>query len=81
MICWPKPESREIADVQPDLTNRRARCFYHGKNSTHKCQSHYRTQSKTICKAEEPSDVDLPFFEYKLDKEYDIFYCGCHGWD
>ena len=27
------------------------------------------------------SDMSLPFFEYKPDKEFDEYYCGCGGWD
>ncbi len=27
------------------------------------------------------SSYDLPFFEYKQDKDYDEYYCGCYGWD
>lgn len=27
------------------------------------------------------SSVDLPFFEYRPDEEYDKFYCGCMGWE
>lgn len=27
------------------------------------------------------SSWNLPFFEYKPDKEYDTYYCGCWGWD
>ncbi len=27
------------------------------------------------------SDPALPFFEAKPDQEYDLYYCGCYGWD
>lgn len=27
------------------------------------------------------SNLNLPFFEYCPDKEYDRFYSGCWGWD
>lgn len=27
------------------------------------------------------SDYNLPFFEYRPDREYDSYYCGCGGWD
>ena len=33
------------------------------------------------CGHKEPSDMNLPFFEYKPDEEYDSYYCGCYGWD
>lgn len=51
----------ELADFQPNLTGRKAKCSY--------------------CKKEADSNVNLPFFEYKPDKEYDEYYCGCYGWD
>jgi hypothetical protein len=25
--------------------------------------------------------VDLPFFESKPDEPFDVYYCGCWGWD
>lgn len=27
------------------------------------------------------SNVKLPFFRELEGKEYDEFYCGCHGWE
>ena len=27
------------------------------------------------------SNVNLPFFEYRPNAEYDSYYCGCWGWD
>lgn len=27
------------------------------------------------------STINLPFFEYKPDQEFDRYYCGCYGWD
>lgn len=27
------------------------------------------------------SRLDLPFFAYRPDKEFDHYYDGCHGWD
>lgn len=38
------------------------------------------------CKKTSPSwvtggDRQLPFFEYRPDKQYDLFYCGCRGWN
>lgn len=27
------------------------------------------------------SSTDLAFFEHHPEKESDIYYCGCHGWD
>ena len=28
-----------------------------------------------------PSDQNLAFFESKPNEAYDIYYCGCFGWD
>lgn len=33
------------------------------------------------CNKKTDSRWDLAFFEYKPDKEYDEYYCGCGGWD
>lgn len=55
------PNAFIVDDRTPDLTGRKAKCFYCGK--------------------ERESSIELPFFEYKPDKEYDKFYCGCGGWD
>lgn len=33
------------------------------------------------CKSITDSSYDLPFFEYRPDKEYDVHYDGCNGWD
>lgn len=46
---------------KPDLTGRKARCSFCGK--------------------EVDSNYNLPFFEYRKDKDYDSYYCGCGGWD
>lgn len=27
------------------------------------------------------SNEQLPFFEYRAKKDYDLYYCGCEGWD
>lgn len=40
-----------------------------------------RTAYCTYCDKEVPSDYSLPFFEYRPNKEYDKYYCGCRGWD
>ena len=34
-----------------------------------------------LCGNERDSNIDLPFFEYRPDSEYDNYYCGCMGWD
>jgi hypothetical protein len=33
------------------------------------------------CKSERPSSTELAFFRYLPEKDYDEFYCGCHGWN
>ena len=33
------------------------------------------------CNKKTDSRWDLAFFEYKPNKEYDEYYCGCGGWD
>ena len=33
------------------------------------------------CRAEKPSDLSLPFFEYRQDCEKDSYYSGCRGWE
>jgi len=33
------------------------------------------------CGAVVESNLQLPFFGYCPDHEYDDYYCGCYGWD
>jgi len=33
------------------------------------------------CKNKKQSALDLPFFEYKPEFDFDSYYCGCRGWD
>lgn len=33
------------------------------------------------CGSYDNSRPSLPFFEYRPDREYDTYYCGCYGWD
>lgn len=28
-----------------------------------------------------PSTDNLAFFEHRPDKDTDVYYCGCYGWD
>ena len=35
----------------------------------------------SYCNTIVDSSLNLPFFEYRPDKEYDSFYDGCWGWD
>ena len=33
------------------------------------------------CDKFENSSYNLPFFQPRPDKDYDLYYCGCGGWD
>jgi len=78
-ICFGIDAGADTVIPTPDLIGRKARCAYYGKlprkNECDVC----RTGSP--CQCERPSSLDLAFFEYKPEAEYDEFYCGCHGWD
>lgn len=74
----------EVADEQPKLEGRLARCTYYGKpvktgmynsNCCDKCKS------GDVCLCEKPSSNNLWFFQHKPDNEFDEFYCACHGAD
>jgi hypothetical protein len=38
-------------------------------------------KAKCNCGKIENSDANMAFFKYKIDEQYDQFYCGCSGWD
>ncbi len=57
----------EIAEKQPNLEGRKAKCCYCGKIAN--------------SNGEGSGYKELPFFEYKPNEEYDSYYCGCKGWD
>lgn len=64
--CCAICDCAEIAAIQPDLSGRIARCSYYGRK----------------CKSEQPSvPGKLAFFEHRPAKDFDVFYCGCFGWD
>lgn len=64
----------EIAESEPDLTGRKARCSYFGRTFKH--------AGRTVtCHGEAGSKYSLPFFKHKADAPYDEYYCGCFGWD
>lgn len=86
VICLGGP-GHEVDDAAPDLSERKARCTYYGKRSA---DGRYRSTNESnygdrtpgaTCKCEEPSSNKLPFFRTHEDREFDEFYCGCHGWD
>jgi hypothetical protein len=35
----------------------------------------------TYCDTKVPSKVTLAFFAHRPEKETDLYYCGCYGWD
>jgi len=69
---------------KPDLTGRKARCSYYGKPvkrgmyNSNCCDICAKVD---VCHCERDSSYDLWFFRYKPNKEYDEFYCACHGAD
>ena len=40
-----------------------------------------RSAQCLYCERTKESRFDLPFFEYRPKAEFDLFYCGCRGWD
>jgi hypothetical protein len=79
----------EVLAEQPSLENRVARCAYFGKpvktgmyngNCCGKCTDSVRNGDK-LCHCEYPSSTKLWFFQVNPDKEFDTFYCACHGAD
>ncbi len=62
-------EDKKTSNVEelPDLTGRKAKCMGAG----FKCN----------CDGIVDSSWDLPLFIYQPDRAYDIYYCGCDGWD
>lgn len=59
-----------VADDQPDLTDRRAKCTYKRGQGGH---DHSNVSVD--------SSLNLAFFSHRPDKEFDEYYCGCWGWD
>lgn len=58
-----------VADKQPDLTGRKAKCTYKlGRSGK---EDHAPVESSP----------DLAFFQYKPGEIFDEYYCGCWGWD
>jgi hypothetical protein len=93
VICAGLTPDAEIVVEAPDLSKRRARCFHYGQTGTYHrgrgadCGWNAVPEGETIkpvngiCMCEVKSSMNLPFFEYKANKEFDEFYCGCWGWD
>ena len=88
VICYGIREGADEVDKNYRVPiDRRARCSYYGKRigsgraydccECSKCQK----QENKICYCEINSSTDLPFFCQHSDKDFDEYYCGCHGWD
>lgn len=35
----------------------------------------------STCRSQLPSNLKLAFFEFRPDRDFDEYYCGCKGWD
>ena len=76
----------EVAESKPDLTGRKARCSYYGKEVYH-CETYYPkmlttdSRGKKHCGSLVDSSYSLPFFSHKPTSKEDVFYCGCMSWD
>jgi hypothetical protein len=72
VICVGIDLGAEIVDESPpSLEGRMAKCAYRRMRNK---QPH--PDNLTV-----PSSPDLAFFEHKPDAEFDVYYCGCWGWD
>jgi len=52
-----------VDDAAPDLSTRRARCAYYGKQP-YKNECNYGGKHGELCRCEQPSNGPLPFFKY-----------------
>lgn len=68
VICAGDPRSDQIEENPPSLEGRMALCS-EGKGRDRKGHVPIASSYK------------LAFFEYRPDKEFDRYYCGCWGWD
>ena len=81
IICAPD-KGAYITTDSINLTDRKARCGYYGKHRRNgSCDYGGTDQPDRICRCETESSSKLPFFEYRPTQPFDMFYCGCHGWD
>jgi hypothetical protein len=69
VICAGIDKGYNICADKPSLKGRKARCDY------------WRSKDKHQPGDEVDSKWSLAFFEYRPDKEYDKYYCGCFGWN
>ncbi len=73
----------ELVDA-PSFKDRKARCTYFGqsvKGGMYNSNCCGICKGGGICQCERESSPNLWFFKYQPEKEYDEFYCACHGAD
>lgn len=70
----------DVAEEQPDLEGRMARCTFYGKR-TRKNECNVCSKGDGICQCERPTSEAMAFKKLHPDKDHDEFYCGCHSWD
>lgn len=75
------PFAEQQTNPDIDLSTRRARCKYFGEINYSINESKYGCRKRHKCDCEANSSMDLPFFELQLMADFDIFYCGCKGWE
>lgn len=77
----------DIEKGKPNLVGRKARCTYFGQPVGRHNETYFpnlmttNNYGKTCCGSMDDSNMELPFFMHRPEKEYDEFYCGCSGWD
>ncbi len=85
-------DCNEVADEEPDLSGRTARCSICDciETNASACKRSRAAGGIEACygvvpegkrRSEAPSSLDLPFFEHRPNEEYDRFFCGCMGWN
>lgn len=78
VICiTTRPEFARTVNADYSIEKREARCGYDkpGEGGGGKYRLHEDGDSIT------PSRIQLAFFESKPLEEWDLYYCGCWGWD
>lgn len=70
----------EVADEQPNLEGRNARCAYTLANeeATEAQRKYYRSRGWPICKGIVPSSIKLAFFEYRGPGSPSLMCKHCH---
>jgi len=80
VICAGIDSGYNVVMTTPDLSKRKARCGYYGARIDYTCEC-TKCKGNKKCQCEEPSSTELAFFEYRPDQPFDMFYCGCCGWN